>query len=314
MNRSVSDEFHLPVLAEEVVTRLLTNTDGTYLDLTAGGGGHLLAICNRLSGSGRLYGVDRDPEAVKEAKARLRQKPQLRKIVQGRFGDVEEIVSGWKDRKFNGILLDVGVSSAQIDRGERGFSYQSDGPLDMRMDPGQDLTAAEFLANVDEKELTRILRAFGEERQSARIAKRIVMERQKTQITSTSQLADIVRAVALPPHQTKSIARVFQAIRIYINRELDQLMDVLPKAVTLLVPSGRLAVVSYHSLEDRIVKRFFKKQSHPVCTCPPGLAQCLCGAVATLRVVTSRPVRATKEEIAINPRARSARLRVGERI
>lgn len=314
MIRNGNDHFHLPVLAVEVARLLLRNRDGVYLDLTAGGGGHMAALCERLSETGRIYGLDRDRSAVETAKARLSGIAQVREIVHGRFGDIRGIVGAWTDKQFDGILLDIGVSSAQIDRAGRGFSYRADGPLDMRMDPEQGESAAELLATVSATELKKILFTFGQERHSARIADRIVMERLKKQIKTTGQLAEIICSVIHPPHQNKSLARVFQALRIYINKELEQLGAVLPQALELLHPSGRMAVISYHSLEDGMVKRFFKECSRPKCSCPPGLAVCACGAVTTMRTITRGAIKATEAEIRANPRARSARLRVGEKL
>lgn len=274
----------------------------------------MAALCRRLSKNGRIYGLDRDRSAVETAKARLCGIVQVREIVHGKFGDIRGIVGDWTDKQFDGILLDIGVSSAQIDRAGRGFSYRADGPLDMRMDPEQGESAADLLATADKTELKKILFTFGQERHSARIADRIVMERRKKQISTTGQLAEIVSAVIHPPHQNKSLARVFQALRIYINRELEQLESVLPQALDLLRPSGRMAVISYHSLEDGMVKRFFKERSRPQCSCPPGLAVCACGAVSTMRTITRGAIKATEAEISANPRARSARLRVGEKL
>ena len=298
-------------MATEVVRNLLTNPNGVYLDLTVGGGGHMSALIEKLSSRGRIYGVDRDSRAIERARKQVSKTSQVRQIVQGKFSEIKSIVQNWEDTRFDGILLDLGVSSAQIDQPERGFSFRFDGPLDMRMDPAEGIPASEFLAVVDKKELTKIIFKFGEERQAARIAASIVMEREKRGIITTGQLADIVSSIIRGPHRTKSLARVFQALRIYINKELEQLEKVLPDACDLLLPSGRLAVISYHSLEDRIVKHFFRKQSKPLCTCPPRLPVCQCGAVTKMNVITRRAIKASDQEVEQNPRARSARLRVG---
>lgn len=312
MTRSSSEDFHRPVMAAEVVRNLLRDPDGVYLDLTVGGGGHMTAMSEKLSSTGRLYGVDRDSRAIERARKQLTEAPQVKQIVQGKFSEIKSIVQNWEDNRFDGILLDLGVSSAQIDHPERGFSFRFDGPLDMRMDSTEGISASEFLADVDKKELTKIIFKFGEERQAARIAASIVMEREKRGIITTGQLASIVSSIVRGPHRTKSLARVFQALRIYINKELEQLEKVLPAACDLLLPSGRIAVISYHSLEDRIVKQFLRKQSKPQCTCPPRLPVCQCNAVSKMKVITRKAIKASDEEIAGNSRARSASLRVGE--
>lgn len=308
-----SEGYHQPVLAEAVVTYLVTEPNGAYLDLTVGGGGHTAALAERLGPEARIYGVDRDPEALETARRRLAGVSQVRELVKGTFADIERLTSGWRDRTFHGVLLDLGVSSHQIDDARRGFSFSSDGPLDMRMDPSAGETAAHLLGRLEARELAEIIREYGEERMARRIAEAIVRERQRSPIRTTAQLAALVRSVVPPAHVVKSLARVFQALRIAVNRELDQLRAVLPAAFGLLVPGGRLAVIAYHSLEDRQVKQFFRRLADP-CTCPPGLPVCRCGAVPTLRILTKRPVRPDAAETTRNPRARSARLRVGERL
>jgi len=314
MTASEPDFAHTPVMPAEVVSHLITDREGAYLDLTAGRGGHLRALAEQLSSSARLYGIDRDPIAVAETTRILQPFVQFRKIVQAPFEELEHVAGQFGEGAFNGILLDLGVSSPQIDDAQRGFSFRSDGPLDMRFDPGSGITAAELLEKLDQKQIAEIIRSYGEEREAARMARAIVMERQRQQITTTSHLAAIIRAVTPKPHQTKALARVFQAFRIAVNRELEQLERVLPIAFHLLGSGGRIAVISYHSLEDRIVKQRFQAWFKPRCTCPPGLPVCGCGVKEIAQAITRKPVFPTDAEIAQNPRARSARLRVVEKL
>jgi 16S rRNA (cytosine1402-N4)-methyltransferase len=314
MTTSESDAYHRPVLAAEVVGLLVTDREGAYLDLTAGGGGHLKALAETIGARGRLYGIDKDPEAVAQAARTLQVYTQFRTIVQSAFADVTRMVERFPDRVFDGVLLDLGVSSHQIDQAHRGFSFRYEGPLDMRFDPSAGPSAANLINSLDEKRIESILRDFGEERQSVRIAKAIVRERRKQMILTTQQLADIVRHEILPPHQTKSLARVFQAFRIAVNRELEQLADVLPAALSILKPGGRLAIISYHSLEDRTVKRFFQARSRRGCTCPPEFPVCVCGQNPQLKLITRKPVTAGVDERRDNPRSRSAKLRVAEKL
>jgi 16S rRNA (cytosine1402-N4)-methyltransferase len=314
MTTNEPDAYHRPVLAAEVVGLIVTDWEGTYLDLTAGGGGHLKAIAASLGTRGRLYGIDKDPEAVAQATKVLRPLPQFRTIVQSAFGDLAAVVDKLPDRIFNGVLLDLGVSSHQIDEARRGFSFRYEGPLDMRFDPSAGPSAADLINSLDEKRIIGILRDFGEERQSVRIAKAIVRERRKQMILTTQQLADIVRNEILPPYQTKSLARVFQAFRIAVNHELEQLESVLPTALSILSPGGRMAVISYHSLEDRVVKRFFQTRSHRGCICPPELPVCVCGQKPQMKLITKKPVTANAEERRDNPRSRSAKLRAAEKL
>jgi 16S rRNA (cytosine1402-N4)-methyltransferase len=305
---------HQPVMADVVTELLITNIQGVYLDLTAGGGGHLLALASRLDSSARIYGADVDPEAVERAGRALKATSQFRGIVQTAFADIGRAVRGLEEDRFDGILLDLGISSYQLDDPSRGISFRFDGPLDMRFDPSSGMSAADLVNRLSEGELRKILREYGEERQAAGIAVAVVKERQRGMILTTAQLRDIVLSVVNPPHETKALARVFQALRIAVNRELDQLSSVLPVALSLLKPGGRLAVISYHSLEDRIVKRFFQQEVKGRCSCPPELPQCVCGAAPTVKMVTRRPLAPTEAEIVVNSRARSARLRVAERL
>jgi len=313
-SRQSEDSHHLPVLAESVVALLITDTRGAYLDLTAGGGGHLKALAGSLESKARLYGVDVDPEAVERVNRAMRGTGQFRKVVQSAFGEVEARVEQLGESKFDGILIDLGISSYQLDDPSRGISFRFEGPLDMRFSPEIDRSAADLVNGLPEAELKQILIRYGEERQAARIARAIVTERQKGMILTTSQLREIVISIVREPHRTKSLARVFQALRIAVNRELDQLEKVLPAALNLLTEGGRLAVIAYHSLEDRLVKRFFQGQAKGECTCPPLLPDCVCGARPRVKLITRKPVYPDEAEISRNPRARSARLRVAEKL
>jgi len=305
---------HRPVMAERVAELLITDTSGAYLDLTAGGGGHLLTLAAHLDPSARIYGADVDPEAVSRTTRALKGTGQFRGVIQIAFADISDAARGLKEDRFDGILLDLGISSYQLDDPSRGLSFRFDGPLDMRFDPTSGPTAGGLVSRLEESELKEILKKYGEERQAAGIAKAIVRERQRGMILTTAQLRDTVLSVVRPPHQTKTLARVFQALRIAVNRELEQLSRVLPAALSLLKSRGRLAVISYHSLEDRMVKRFLHQQARGNCTCPPLLPECICGATPVLSVITRRPERPSTEEIEANPRARSARLRVAEKV
>jgi 16S rRNA (cytosine1402-N4)-methyltransferase len=314
MTARQSDFFHRPVLPAEVVTLLTTDREGAYLDLTAGGGGHLAALAAQLGPRGRLYGIDRDPQAVAFATQLLQPFVQLKTIVCASYADVGGVVEQFEDRQFTGILLDLGVSSRQIDDPARGFSFSQDGPLDMRFGPDAEMTASELISITDEKRLAEIISRYGEEKHARELARAIVTERRKNMIATTSHLTAIVLSVIRPPHQTKSLARVFQALRIAVNRELDQLEAVLPTSFGLLAPGGRLAVISYHSLEDRITKQFMQGTVKGKCTCPRDLPICVCGARATGKAVTRKPVLPTESEQRENPRSRSAKLRVVEKL
>jgi len=314
MKRKPSKYSHQPVLVDEIVSYLVTDNDGAYVDLTAGLGGHLIALARKLGKKARLYGIDKDQSALKRAKENLDEVKQKVELVNGSYGDIEHIVEGLSDKKFDGALLDLGLSSLQLDDSGRGFTFSSEGPLDMRFDQSAQIpTAADLVNKLNEKGLNEIIRDYGEERQARRIAGAIVRERQKGMILTSSQLARIVKAIVRPPHQTKSLARVFQALRIAVNKELDTLRAALPKIVEFLNKGGRMAVISYHSLEDRIVKHTFRNLAKS-CVCPPGLPQCVCNANPQLKLITKRPIVPTEKEIKANPRARSAQLRVAEKI
>ena len=305
---------HRPVLLDECVEALNVKPGGVYVDGTLGGGGHSEAICRLLRG-GRLIGIDRDETALATASERLSGFDCFTPV-RGNFRDVAAILAGLGIKKIDGMLLDLGVSSPQLDEASRGFSYMADAPLDMRMDASSGATAADLIAGADEEELARIFFEYGEERYSRRIAAAIVRKRAEAPIETTGELVEIIKgampAAALREKQHPA-KRVFQALRIAVNDELGALEELLDTAPDLLAPGGRLAIISFHSLEDRLVKNAIRKRERG-CTCPPDLPVCVCGFVQTLRSVGRQPVTAGEAELKINPRARSAKLRVAERI
>jgi 16S rRNA (cytosine1402-N4)-methyltransferase len=309
LQRSAAD--HTPVLADEVRELLAVQPGETIVDGTFGAGGHARLLAADLDGRGKLVAIDRDPTA--------RQHFDRFKAAAGvdvRFlrGDFSLVIAqlAANDVRADAILLDLGVSSMQIDRPERGFSYATDAPLDMRMDPSSEPTAAEIVNTWDERELRTIFRGYGEERYATQIARAIVRRRRDRPFTRTGELVETIKTAIPTParfgegHPAK---RVFQALRIAVNDELAALEAALPAAADMLRPGGRLAVISFHSLEDRIVKQFLRERAHG-CTCPPDFPVCACGKQPDLRIVTRRPVRPATEELEQNPRAASARLRV----
>lgn len=306
-------ENHAPVLLDEALAGLGVKPDGRYVDATFGRGGHARAIHMKLGPTGRLLVVDRDPEAVACARRELGEDPRVR-VAYGGFGALEQLVPAeWRVPGLDGILFDLGVSSPQLDTAERGFSFTRDGPLDMRMDPGAGPTAARWLADVREEELARVIHELGEERFARRIARAIVSRRQEAPITRTADLAAIVAAAVRTREPGKHPAtRTFQAIRMHINQELEELGRGLTASLTLLAPLGRLCVISFHSLEDRAVKLFMRRHASvdPVYA---GLPHVPAAAGPKLRLI-GKAVKPGARELAANPRARSARLRVAERL
>ncbi len=308
-----SDEAHRPVLLEASVEALSIDPTGVYLDGTFGRGGHSRLILQRLGERGRLIAIDKDPDAIAFAQQRFAEDTRFQ-IVRGSFAMLAEVaekagVTGQVD----GILLDLGVSSPQLDRAERGFSFLQDGPLDMRMDPASGQSAAQWLAGARAKEIADVLKEYGEERHAKRIARAIVAARAEQPIHTTLELAEIVSQANPSWEKGKHPAtRSFQAIRIYINRELDELKQCLQQVLDVLAPGGRLAVISFHSLEDRIVKRFMRDQAKGD-RFPPKLPVTQAQLQPRLRVV-GRAIRADEAEVAVNPRARSAVLRLAERL
>lgn len=307
---------HEPVLLAEVLEALAVRPDGRYVDCTVGGGGHSEAIARRLGPDGRLLALDRDPAALRAAGERLKPFADRVRLVRTRFSRLAGVVTEAGLDGVDGVLFDLGVSSPQVDDPGRGFSYRHDAPLDMRMDPDVPVTAADLVARLPEEELARILREYGEERFAARIARRIVAERERRPIRTTLQLAELVRETIPAPARREPqhpARRTFQALRIAVNDELGELESALEAAVRVLRPGGRLVAIAFHSLEDRIVKQFIARQSRG-CECPPGTPVCLCGKKPVLRPVGRQPRLPGPEEIRRNPRARSARLRVAEKL
>ena len=310
------DYSHVPVLYEEVMNALAVKPADRCVDGTLGGGGHAVGICERLGEEGVFIGIDRDEDALKAAGKRLESFKCEKHLLHGNYADVKLLLTEIGIDKIDCALLDLGVSSFQLDEPKRGFSYMSDAPLDMRMNVQDALTAEDIVNGYSEEELARIIKDYGEERWAARIAKFISAARNKKRIESSFELVDIIKA-AIPakarregPHPAK---RTFQALRIEVNDELGQLEKALTDFMDLLAPGGRLAVISFHSLEDRIVKEAVNNRLNP-CVCPPGLPLCICGKVADIRKVTRRPATASDEELSENPRSRSAKLRVVEKI
>ena len=311
---------HIPVLVAETLAGLQVRPGGVYIDGTVGAGGHSAAILSRAEG-GRLLGLDVDPTALNLAGERLR--PYIEsgqvKLVQSNFERLDEVALAEGFGEADGILLDLGVSSMQLDTPERGFSFRAEGPLDMRLDPNGPMTAADLVNSLPEGELADIIYKYGEEPASRRIARRVVEARGRAPITTTSELESIVygalggRVVGRSRNPIHPATKTFQALRIATNRELEALEKGLAAAVRVLKPGGRLAVISFHSLEDRIVKLFIR-QEQKGCICPPEYPVCVCGRLPTLKAMGTKPVEATEEEARANPRSRSARLRVAERL
>jgi 16S rRNA (cytosine1402-N4)-methyltransferase len=306
-----SEPDHVPVLAEEVRQLLDVRPGDTVVDATFGAGGHAAALAADLKGEGRLIAIDRDP-TVRPYFEQFRR----RAGVQARFlrGQASVVLGQLADNDVgaDAILFDLGVSSMQLDRPERGFSYAADAPLDMRMDTGAEISAREVVNEAGERDLAKILRSYGEERYAKQIARAIVRRRRKQPFERTGELVETIKAAIPAPARFGDghpARRVFQALRIAVNDELEELEDALPAAVDMLRPGGRIAVISFHSLEDRIVKRYFRDQERG-CICPPDLPVCACGREPVLRVLTRRPIRPRPDELEANPRAASARLRV----
>ena len=308
----MEDTYHIPVLVAETVDWLVQDPGGTYVDATVGGGGHAEQLLERLGESGRLIGMDRDPEAIGVATSRLAQFGSRFEAVQTPFWNLAEVLRSRGVGPLAGVLFDLGVSSHQIDAARRGFSFQQDGPLDMRMGPDAALPAVEVVNEYDRQELLRIFKEYGEERASRRIADAICRHRTEEPIRTTLELARIVRGAAGGSHPQKALARIFQAVRIEVNDELSRLKEALASAIDLLEAGGRLAVLSYHSLEDRTVKQTFREAALG-CICPPDMPVCGCGRKPRLKILTQKGRKASAAELAENPRARSATLRVAER-
>ncbi len=310
--------MHVPVLLEEVIEALQPRPGGHYIDGTVGGGGHAAAILRGSAPDGQLFGIDRDKSALEVAHRQLAEFGDRVQLCHANFDHLAQLAQGYHLSQIDGILFDLGVSSMQVDQPERGFSFQVDGPLDMRMDETTAQSAADLVNHLPEDELADLIYRYGEDRQSRRIARAIVKARP---IWRTTILAEVVaKATITGRHKTHKerdktkihpATRTFQALRIAVNDELGTLERVLPQALSLLRPGGRLAVISFHSLEDRIVKQYFKQESQD-CICPPEQPICTCGHKATIRLITKKPITPGSAELDQNPRARSAKLRVVE--
>lgn len=306
---------HTSVLLYETVDGLDIRPDGIYVDATLGGGGHAFEVCRQLGDKGRFIGIDQDAAAIEAAGARLSSFGEKVTIVRSNYCEMRLRLRELGIDKVDGIMIDLGVSSYQLDTAERGFSYRMDAPLDMRMDQRQKLTARDIVNDYSEMDLFRVIRDYGEERFAKNIAKHIVAEREKNPIETTGQLVEIIRH-SIPMKMQKTSGhpakRTFQAIRIELNHELDVLRDSLDDMVDLLNPGGRICVITFHSLEDRIVKSCFQRLENP-CICPSNFPVCVCGRVSKGRVVTKKPILPGKEELENNSRSKSAKLRIFER-
>ena len=303
---------HKPVLLEEVIDGLAIKPDGIYADGTLGGAGHGSRICEKLNAQGRYIGLDQDADAVRASSERLSRFGGKALVIRSNYADMPQVLKESGIEKADGILLDLGVSSFQLDTAERGFSYRADAPLDMRMDNRQELSAMEVVNQYPESRLFHIIKDYGEDKFAKNIAKHIVAERSKTPILTTKRLAEVV-SQAIPMKFRKQgghpAQRTFQAVRIEVNHELDVLSNSLEDMIDILKPDGRLCIITFHSLEDRIVKQAFRKAENP-CICPPGFPVCVCGNVPKGKVVNRKPVLPSEEEMEQNPRSKSAKLRI----
>ena len=305
---------HYSVMLEETIENLNIKPDGIYVDGTLGGGGHAFQVCRRLA-TGHFYGIDQDDAAIAAAGERLSVYGDMVTIIRNNYCNAKAALKEKGVEKVDGIVLDLGVSSYQLDTEERGFSYRFDADLDMRMDRRQTLTAKDIVNNYSEMDLFRIIRDYGEDNFAKNIAKHIVKARQIKEIQSTGELNEIIKA-AIPAKMRQNghpSKKTFQAIRIECNRELEVLKNALDDLIDLLNPGGRLCIITFHSLEDRIVKTAFKNKENP-CTCPPEFPVCVCGKKPEGRVISKKPILPSKEELEVNSRSKSAKLRVFEKI
>ena len=306
---------HKSVLLDETIESLDIKPDGIYVDGTLGGGGHASEVCRRLGDKGRFIGIDQDADAIAAASERLKEFGDKVTIVRSNYENIDEVLKELGISQVDGIYLDLGVSSYQLDNEERGFTYRADAPLDMRMDQRQSRTAADIINGYEEKELYRIIRDYGEDKFAKNIAKHIVAARQEKPVRTTGELTEIIRRAipmkiqAAGGHPAK---RTFQAVRIELNRELDVLRESLDGMIDMLGDGGRICVITFHSLEDRIVKTIFRKNENP-CTCPPDFPVCVCGKKSKGKVITRKPILPGEQELEENSRSKSAKLRIFER-
>ncbi len=302
-------------MLEATVENLCIKPEGTYVDGTLGGGGHAYEVARRLSPQGRFIGIDQDADAIRAAGQKLAEFSNVT-IIRSNYCNIREELMGNHVEGVDGIVLDLGVSSYQLDTPQRGFSYMHDAPLDMRMDQRNDLTAGDIINGYSQAELFRVIRDYGEDRFAANIARHIVAARENKKIETTFELVDVIRS-AIPMKFQKTMGhpakQTFQAIRIELNHELDVLRDTLDTMIELLNPGGRICVITFHSLEDRIVKECFRRNENP-CTCPRDFPACVCGKVSRGRVITRKPILPSKQETEDNPRSKSAKLRVFEKV
>ena len=306
---------HVSVLLQETVDGLNVKPDGIYVDGTLGGGGHSYEVCTRLGAKGSIIGIDQDEAAIEAASIRLKDFGEKVTIVRSNYCDMKSRLHELGIDKVDGIMLDLGVSSYQLDTADRGFSYREDAPLDMRMDQRSEMTARDIVNDYSEMDLYRVIRDYGEDKFAKNIARHIVRERAKRPIETTGELTEVIRHAIPMKFQKKTghpAKRTFQAIRIELNRELDVLRDSLDDMIDMLNPGGRLCIITFHSLEDRIVKSAFKKNENP-CTCPSDFPVCVCGKVSKGRVITRKPILPSEEEMEANSRSKSAKLRIFER-
>ena len=305
---------HKSVLLNETIDGLNIKPDGIYVDGTLGGGGHAYEVCRRLGEKGSIVGIDQDAAAIEAASARLKDFGEKVTIVRSNYCDMKSKLHELGIDKVDGIVLDLGVTSYQLDTAERGFSYREDAPLDMRMDTRQKMTARDIVNDYTEADLYRVIRDYGEDKFAKNIAKHIVQARAVKPVETTAELSEIIRASIPMKFQKKSghpAKRTFQAIRIELNRELDVLRDSLDDMIDLLNPGGRLCIITFHSLEDRIVKSAFRKNENP-CTCPPDFPVCVCGKKSKGSIITKKPILPSEEELEYNSRSKSAKLRIFE--
>lgn len=306
---------HKSVLLEETISNLNIKPDGIYVDGTLGGGGHAYEVCRSLSDKGRFIGIDQDEAAIKAAGERLKEFEDKVTIVRSNYQDMKHVLHNLGIDKVDGIVLDLGVSSYQLDTADRGFSYMADAPLDMRMDQRQELTAKHIVNEYSEMELYYIIKDYGEDKFAKNIAKHIVRARAEKEIETTGELTEIIKA-AIPMKQRMTgghpAKKTFQAIRIELNKELEVLKDSLDEMIDVLNENGRICIITFHSLEDRIVKNIFRKNENP-CTCPSDFPICVCGNQSKGRVITRKPILPSEEEIEQNKRSKSSKLRVFEK-
>ena len=306
---------HVSVLLEETVSNLMIREDGIYVDGTMGGAGHSYQICKQLGEKGRFVGIDQDEAAIRTGQERLQEFGDKVSIVRSNYCNMKQVLQELGIEKVNGIVLDLGVSSHQLDTAERGFSYKEDGPLDMRMDKRQERTAKDIVNGYSEMELFRIIRDYGEDKFAKNIAKHIVRMREEKEFETTYELNEAIKA-AIPMKVRKNTGhpskKTFQAIRIELNKELEVLNNTLQDMIDLLDDNGRICIITFHSLEDRIVKSIFRKNENP-CTCPPNFPVCMCGLKSKGKVITRKPILPSEGEMEANRRSKSAKLRVFER-